>query len=247
MAPSAASCWIFSNAGDPVRLHTRRDTRHFRAAGSGTERAWRLRRRAEAPQAPCGTLSGARHLQRRTGNRGRGLPRRSSRATHLAAHLDHAGWASFRARCAARPRGDDIVSRATAFDDATKPAAGAARHREQRLERLIDRLPERLQTTIHWLRRPALRWARVPAGVLFIAGSFLSILPLFGLWMLPLGLMLLAEDIPPLRRVRDRFLDWIERHRPHWFASSDVDGRMQPSTTRSLPVTDRLSSAGPHH
>jgi hypothetical protein len=79
------------------------------------------------------------------------------------------------------------VSQATAFDDATKPAAGAARHREQRLERLIDRLTERLQTTIHWLRRPALRWARVPAGVLFIACSFLSILPLFGLWMLPLG------------------------------------------------------------
>jgi hypothetical protein len=35
--------------------------------------------------------------------------------------------------------------------------------------------------------------------------------------------MLLAEDIPPLRRVRNRFLDWIERHRPHWFAGSRTE------------------------
>ena len=50
-----------------------------------------------------------------------------------------------------------------------------------------------------------------------IVGSFLSILPVFGLWMLPLGLVLLAEDVPVLRRARDRILEWIERRRPHWF------------------------------
>lgn len=72
--------------------------------------------------------------------------------------------------------------------------------------------------TVRWLRRPALRRVRLVAGVLFIAGAFLSVLPLFGIWMLPLGLMLLAEDIPPLRRARNRLLDWIERHRPDWFA-----------------------------
>jgi hypothetical protein len=86
----------------------------------------------------------------------------------------------------------------------------------------MDRLPGRLQTTIRWLRRPSRRWVRVPAGVLLIIGSFASILPFFGLWMLPLGLMLLAEDLPSLRRARDRFLDWIERHRPHWFTTSDA-------------------------
>jgi len=41
----------------------------------------------------------------------------------------------------------------------------------------------------------------------------------------PLALLLLAEDIPPLRRVRDRLLDWIERHRPHWFTSSDAESK----------------------
>ena len=86
-----------------------------------------------------------------------------------------------------------------------------------RLERLIQRLPQRAQQTIGWLRRPSSRWVRLPAGVLLIVGSLLSLLPVFGLWMLPLGLMLLAEDMPPLRRAADRLLDWLERRRPHWF------------------------------
>jgi hypothetical protein len=37
--------------------------------------------------------------------------------------------------------------------------------------------------------------------------------------MLPLGLMLLAEDVPPLRRARDQVLAWIERRRPKWFTT----------------------------
>jgi len=34
------------------------------------------------------------------------------------------------------------------------------------------------------------------------------ILPFLRLWMLPLGLVLLADDIPPLRRARRRALGW---------------------------------------
>ena len=113
------------------------------------------------------------------------------------------------------------------------PREKTSQHHEHRIERLIDQLPDRFRTTVRWLRRPPLRWVRTLAGVLFIAGSFLSILPIFGLWMLPLGLMLLAEDIAPLRRVRDRVLDWIERHRPHWFATSDAGCRTQSSTPQS--------------
>jgi hypothetical protein len=57
--------------------------------------------------------------------------------------------------------------------------------------------------------------------VLLILGSFLSILPIFGIWMLPAGLLLLAEDVPPLRRLNDRVLVWLERRRPGWFATSE--------------------------
>ena len=95
---------------------------------------------------------------------------------------------------------------------------------ERRLRRLLRRLPSRMQAITRWLRKPTSRWARLPAGILLILGGCLAILPVFGLWMFPLGLMLLADDIPPLRRSRDRALDWLERRRPNWFAAT---GRAQ--------------------
>jgi hypothetical protein len=53
--------------------------------------------------------------------------------------------------------------------------------------------------------------------MLFTLGGVFAVLPVLGLWMLPIGLVLLSEDIPVLRRRTDRALDWIERKRPHWF------------------------------
>jgi hypothetical protein len=91
---------------------------------------------------------------------------------------------------------------------------------ERRLRRLLRRLPSRMQAITRWLRKPASRWARIPAGMLLIIGGCLAILPVFGLWMLPLGFMLLADDIATLRRFRDRVLDWLERRRPNWFAAA---------------------------
>jgi hypothetical protein len=87
-----------------------------------------------------------------------------------------------------------------------------------RLERLINRAPSRIRSTVHFLRQPSRRWLRIPAGLLFTAGGVLWFLPIAGLWMLPIGLALLAEDVPPLRSLRRRTLDWIECHRPDWLA-----------------------------
>ena len=81
---------------------------------------------------------------------------------------------------------------------------------------LLRRLPPRLQGAIGWLRQPSRRWIRIPAGVLLLAGGVLSILPILGLWMLPLGIVILAEDIAPLRTFTDQVLDWMERRKPHW-------------------------------
>ncbi len=100
--------------------------------------------------------------------------------------------------------------------------------RNRRLALLIDRLPQRVRGMAHWLRQPAALWVRVPAGILLVLGSFLFILPVFGLWMLPLGLILLAEDIAPLRRLTDRWLQWIEQRRPHWMGLPPVP-RAMPS------------------
>jgi hypothetical protein len=99
---------------------------------------------------------------------------------------------------------------------------------ERRLRRLLRRLPGRMQALTRRLRKPASKGARIPFGVLLIIGGFLGFLPFVGFWMLPLGLILLAEDIPPLRRLRDRALDRLERRRPHWFAAA---GRLRESGT----------------
>jgi uncharacterized protein (DUF2062 family) len=58
---------------------------------------------------------------------------------------------------------------------------------------------------------------RLPVALFLIVGSFLAVLPFFGLWMLPLGLLLLAVDVPVLRptvsaaiiRVRRRLGRWM--------------------------------------
>jgi hypothetical protein len=121
------------------------------------------------------------------------------------------------------------------------PDLAIARRNERRLDRLIDLLPHCVQTTARWLRRPSSRLFRIPVGVLLVGGGFLGMLPLLGFWMLPLGLMLLAEDMQPLRRARDRVLDWIERRWPHWFIGDEVVGARSatPSLSLSHPPSNR--------
>ena len=72
------------------------------------------------------------------------------------------------------------------------------------------RLPSKVSAFILWLREPSSFWIRViVAGVLILGGIF-SFLPIFGLWMLPLGLLLIAQDIPILQRPLLMALRWME-------------------------------------
>jgi hypothetical protein len=96
--------------------------------------------------------------------------------------------------------------------------ANAMRLDDWRLERLIDRLPNRIGSGIRFVRQPCGRWLRIPTGLLLTVGGVLWFLPIAGLWMLPIGLALLADDIRPLRLLRSRTLDWIEHNRPDWLA-----------------------------
>jgi hypothetical protein len=73
---------------------------------------------------------------------------------------------------------------------------------KQRLRRQFDALARGVPVArrpIERLLDDRMRLVRLPVGVLLIGGGFISFLPIFGLWMLPLGLMLLAVDIPALR------------------------------------------------
>lgn len=101
--------------------------------------------------------------------------------------------------------------------------AGRSSGADPRLEALVARVSPRFAETLSNLLQPRRRWARIPAGVALIGGGTLAFLPVFGVWMIPLGLALLAEDVPALRSSRSKVLDWIERRRPHWFDSRPND------------------------
>ena len=73
------------------------------------------------------------------------------------------------------------------------------------------KLPPGPAKFVGWLRKPSSIDARVPLAFLLVVGGFLSFLPVLGLWMLPLGLLLFAQDVPFLQEPLAKMLGWIER------------------------------------
>jgi hypothetical protein len=74
--------------------------------------------------------------------------------------------------------------------------------RERRFQRqfqVLERLIPALRGPMSTLRRDSWFPIRFPIALLLIAGGLLSFLPVLGIWMLPLGLLLLAVDLPILR------------------------------------------------
>lgn len=82
---------------------------------------------------------------------------------------------------------------------------------DARVTRLSEKLPGRVRSAVDWLREPSRRWVRIGAALLLILGGIFSILPILGLWMLPLGLALLSQDVPWLKVPLERAARWIER------------------------------------
>jgi hypothetical protein len=82
---------------------------------------------------------------------------------------------------------------------------------ERELDRLERRLPPRVAWFIRWVRQPSARWVRWPLALLLVVGGFFGMLPVLGLWMLPLGLALIAQDVPFLSPPLARLVAWINR------------------------------------
>jgi hypothetical protein len=82
-----------------------------------------------------------------------------------------------------------------------------------RLNRELDRLAPHLPAWgVRWLRRIRSRAAtivRIPLAVVLIAAGFVGFLPILGFWMIPLGLALIALDVPFLRGPLASVLAWI--------------------------------------
>lgn len=71
-----------------------------------------------------------------------------------------------------------------------------------RINRQFDRIQRKVPFSaqlLAWLRRPGARLIRIPLGILLVLGGIFSFLPVLGIWMLPLGLLLLALDVALLR------------------------------------------------
>jgi hypothetical protein len=73
-----------------------------------------------------------------------------------------------------------------------------------RLDEAFDALeratPDFIARAIRRLRKPSARIVRLPLGILCLVAAFLWFLPVLGIWLLPLGLLLIAQDVPLLRR-----------------------------------------------
>lgn len=86
------------------------------------------------------------------------------------------------------------------------------------IEQKIDQLPRWLGSPIRKLHRDNRAWLRMILGVLLILGGLLWFLPVLGIWMLPLGLLLLTSEFPLLKRwltgVAMRVERWLIRTPP---------------------------------
>ena len=74
---------------------------------------------------------------------------------------------------------------------------------QARLERQFERIGRQVPATagfLRWVRQPHMHLVRIPLSILLILGGVFSFLPVLGVWMLPLGLLVLAVDVPSLKK-----------------------------------------------
>jgi len=69
-----------------------------------------------------------------------------------------------------------------------------------------NRLMKVLRKAYSWGQEKIPRGLRLVVGLLLIAGGIFGFLPILGFWMVPVGAMFVAMDIPPLRRWLDKKL-----------------------------------------
>lgn len=83
------------------------------------------------------------------------------------------------------------------------------------LDKAFDRLEDEAEGSqfarfIAWVRSPASRWVRIPLGLAIIAaGCFGLVLPVVGMEWIPVGILLLAQDIPFLRKPAGKMMLWL--------------------------------------
>jgi hypothetical protein len=89
---------------------------------------------------------------------------------------------------------------------------GQKREFNEELDRLQQRLPERFARWMGRVRDPSAAPYRIPVGVALMLGGVVGFLPILGFWMVPLGLAVIAHDVPvmqpPLTRLMAKINGW---------------------------------------
>jgi hypothetical protein len=84
------------------------------------------------------------------------------------------------------------------------------------IDEKVAMLPKWACRAIAWVRAPERKWIRLGLGIVSLAAWPFSWLPVLGFWTLPLGLLLISQDIPRLKRACVRAGMWIEKKIQDW-------------------------------
>ena len=90
-------------------------------------------------------------------------------------------------------------------------ATSDAKKLDRKIDQFADQLPNWAGRFLRWLRAPSGRWVRIPIAIVLVIAGFIGFLPVLGFWMIPLGLLLIAQDVPFLQRPFLRAIEWAER------------------------------------
>jgi hypothetical protein len=72
-------------------------------------------------------------------------------------------------------------------------------------------VPDIAGRLIGWVRKPSSGWIRIPVAILLVLGGLVGFLPILGFWMVPLGLAIVAIDVPMLQGPLAKLLAWLNR------------------------------------
>ena len=108
----------------------------------------------------------------------------------------------------------------------------------EEMDRFQNHMPTWVGHNLKRLRLERAIWVRVPTGVALIGGGVLGFLPLpiVGIWMLPVGLALLAHDIPTVRAPIARLLH---------FTNGKIEKR-KSCTMSALPLRADIAERDRH-
>jgi hypothetical protein len=77
---------------------------------------------------------------------------------------------------------------------------------ESKVHAFVADILKRTRAIAHWSLANVPWGVRSAIGLLFIAGAVFSFLPVLGLWMGPVGIVLVSLDFPPWR---NKVLGWL--------------------------------------